>query len=214
VFIAEENLIFQQSLLLVLRAERQLRVVGCARNDEEAAARILASRPDIALVSADLPRHGAAELARQLRRSAPTVRVIVMGINESASEIMESVESGAVAWIPNHASVDDLRQALRTVRRDGMICPPDVARSLFSRLADLANERAGHAGGVASGLTVRELQVLTGVGRGLTNKEIAANLHISSQTVKNHVHHVLEKLGAKNRVQALRFARDRHWLTE
>ena len=84
VFIAEENVIFQQCLLRVLKEHRQVRVVGCARTDEEAATKIVATQPDIALVSADIPRHGATELTRQLRRAAVGVRVIVMGPHVTA----------------------------------------------------------------------------------------------------------------------------------
>lgn len=141
-----------------------------------------------------------------LLRDSPETGVVALGVEESPETILELVEAGVAGYVPREASVEDLVDALQAVSRGEVVCSPRIAGSLVRRVAALASGRPPDARiGV---LTEREREILALIERGYSNKQIARTLGVKVATVKNHVHHVLEKLGVSGRGAAAALARE------
>lgn len=150
--------------------------------------------PDVALV--DMSDRTMLERMRQLANGAPPLRVIAFGVDENEDDILACAEAGASGYLAREASAPELVASIESALRDELLCSPRVAAILFRRHAARGAAPAADAGGA---LTLREREVLTYVDRGLSNKEIAAHLHISLTTVKHHVHSILHKLNVSRR---------------
>ena len=154
---------------------------------------------DVILIDASIRQ--TVRLIRQIRRAHPKAHVVAMGIDAQESVVIGCAEAGVTGFVPPTATVDDLVLAIRAAARGDSTCSPQIAAILVRRLGFLAQSHAGiqrqHT------LSAREQEVLNLVGQGYSNKEIADRLVIQLPTVKNHVHNVLRKIGARNRSEAV-----------
>jgi DNA-binding NarL/FixJ family response regulator len=137
---------------------------------------------------------------RALRERRPGTPIVGFGVEEVEGEVLACAEAGLAGYVPCDASLDDLVMRIQSVFRGELMCPPRIAASLFRRLESASANAAPAATALA--LTSREREVLTLIGGGLSNKEIAGRLNIEVSTVKNHVHNLLEKLQVTSRAQA------------
>jgi DNA-binding NarL/FixJ family response regulator len=144
----------------------------------------------------DMSMYGALEGAKEFALAVPDVKVIAFSVSDSDPSIIAYVEAGIVGFVPREGSVQDLVATIESVRRGEARVSPRLARSMMQRLAI--------AGGAGSGpqLTSREREIAVLIEEGLSNKEIARRLCIELATVKNHVHHILEKMQVRRRAQA------------
>lgn len=183
--------------------------------DLATAATLLAAAPaDVVL--ADLPApddQRCAELGALVERH-PGLKVVVLGGSESEDEYLRWVEAGAVGYLLQDSSLDELHEAMERARRGELHCPPGVGYRLFSRLGDLAGERRRRERVEALSLSPRELEVLEMVADRMTNPQIAESLCLSVYTVKNHVHRILAKIEVRNRKEAVAKAFENGWLRE
>jgi DNA-binding NarL/FixJ family response regulator len=132
-----------------------------------------------------------------------TFKCVLIAMQDDANQFLTAVRSGALGYVLEDASAEDVVAAIRIVEQGTAVCPPRMARVLFdyivSRTTELPNQRVR----TQLGLTRREQQLVPLISRGLTNKEIASELNLSEQTVKNHVHRILRKVGAEDRHSVL-----------
>lgn len=142
-------------------------------------------------------------LLRPFNKSRGRLRVLLVAMDGDEGLFLRAVRSGALGFIPKDASTLDVVAAVRGVARGEAVCPPRFCKLLFDFVAeqsvDLPNSRVR----LQLGLTRREQQLVPMIGRGLTNKEIAKQLNLSEQTIKNHVHRILHKTGVDNRLGIL-----------
>lgn len=206
VIVIDDNRLVREGISALLRQHPGIEVVASVTDGREAFDVIEANRPVIVLAGASTPERRGVMLAREITRKYGDVRVVVMGLPEDPAPVTEAIEAGAAGYIVQEASVEDLVEVLRLVARGETQCSPKIAAAVFSSLAELAAAR--RANDVISGvrLTPREVQILGLVSEGLTNKEIAARLHVATQTVKNHMHNILDKLKLKHRLEAVQYA--------
>jgi two-component system, NarL family, nitrate/nitrite response regulator NarL len=149
---------------------------------------------------------GDAELRiRTLRGELPDVPVLALTVPNRETEILAIAEAGIAGFVTSDASVAELVDAIESVARGEALCSPSVAAALLRRLAWLAHTQA--ASDPAGPLTTREREILKLIDEGLSNKQIAQNLCIELSTVKNHVHHILVKLGVDRRAEAAALVR-------
>ncbi len=167
----------------------------------------------VVLVDLELPERRGLTLAREARTRFPQCRVLMTGCGELESDVIACIEAGASGLVPRGTSLEALIDSLVAVAQGKAICSPEVIGLLFSRLRGHAEYRDGGGSGGLIRLTPRELEILELIDGGSSNKEIAKALGIRLQTVKNHVHNVLEKLDLQRRDQAARFARAHGLLT-
>lgn len=189
--------VYRDSLQAALTGHERVVVLGTAMSRADALGRVHELQPEVVLVDVCVP--DALEIIRDLRGEFPHLHVIAFGLEESMSAIIDCAEAGAAGYVPASGSIDDLSHAVEGVAHDEVVCPPRITAALFRRLS----ERAQHPPMPPDGrtLTGRERQVLDLLARGLSNKEIAQTLNLAAPTVKNHVHHLFEKLNAKSRVE-------------
>ena len=209
IFIADDNRLLREGLVSMLSEQEDMAVVGSAPSRHNVVDQIKALHPEVALIDIGLPEKNGIEITRMLYRTVPEVKVIVLGMSDLTSEIITCIEAGAVGYVLKEASFEQLVETIRAANRGESFCSPRLASSLFSRLAELAGERIPRN---SVQLTPREVEIINKVAEGLSNKEIAQQFSIEVQTIKNHIHNILDKLQLHNRLEAVQYAREKDLL--
>ena len=186
----------REGLAALLAQLPELRVIDLLSDPEVAAARVRGGDADVAVVDTG---SGDVAVAAKLLQAVPDARVVVLAATQRPEDVFALAEAGVLGYVTPEQSTDDLGATIESVARDEMMCTPRIAALLVRRVQALAANRPAPAGR----LTAREARVLELVAEGLSNREIAARLYIEVTTVKNHVHNILEKLGAKTRAEAV-----------
>ncbi len=135
--------------------------------------------------------------------------LLIMGLRELESEFLECIEAGALGCLSVDASLEELHEHVRVIASGGALCSPQATKILFSLISDHACQREDPQVLNSTHLTRREQEIIGLIEEGLSNKEIATHLKIELQTVKNHVHNILEKLQLRNRREAAKYAREK-----
>jgi two-component system nitrate/nitrite response regulator NarL len=196
VFIVSENRLLRDTLARIFEQEQDLAVVGAARLCREAIEEISSTRPDVLLLNPpalampdlnDLPR---------IRRRAPQLRVVAFGMEESEEAFLAAVRAGVVGYVLKDAYSADVVAAVRLAAQGEAVCPPRFCLCLFAHFAKQPTGTPNLRLRTRLPLTRREQELVPMIAQGLTNKEIAAQLNLSAQTVKNHVHQILQKAGS------------------
>lgn len=198
VLIAIDVRLYRDGLAVTLANRPSLHIVGTIGTREEALAAAGELEPHLVLI--DVALLGALNLMRELRAQNPAIRVLAFAVDEDVSAILDCAAAGATGYVTANVSIDDLVNAIERTADGELLCSPRMAAELLRRAADHSERRT--PGPDDRLLTSRQREVLALVGQGLSNKEIAVTLNIAEATVKNHVHHLLEKLQVQSRVQA------------
>lgn len=188
--------LFRDGLASTLRKFRRF-VVATAASANDSLAVILRQPPDVILLDMTLAE-GRAILELVAREKLAT-KVVALGIADVDTEVIACAEAGLAGYVVRDDTIDRVVTVIEDVHRGELACSPRVAAAAFRRLASLARRIETAP---AADLTIRERQVLELIEEGLSNKQIASRLHVAVSTVKNHVHHILEKRGVRRRAQA------------
>jgi two-component system response regulator DesR len=197
VVIAEDQAMVLGALAALLEIERDIEVVGRARDGEEAAAICREVRPDVLLTDIEMPRLTGLELAAAVRREQLPTRVIILTTFARGGYLRRALEVGASGYLLKDTPAEQLANAVRRVHAGGRVIDPQLAAEAWGELDPL---------------TDRERQVLRMAGEGSSSADIAEALNLSEGTVRNYLSEAINKLGAANRVEAARIARDKGWL--
>jgi DNA-binding NarL/FixJ family response regulator len=194
-----------------LREQTDIEVIGEAQNGEEAVEKSKELMPDVILMDIYMPGMGGLEAARRIKATLPYVKIIMLTVSEEDKDLFEAIKAGAHGYLVKKIEPANFLRTLRGVFHGEAAISRTSAIKILDEFARLARN---HSGTVPSHeqLSTRELEVLTLLTKGTTNKEIAAVLSISENTVKNHLQNILVKLHLENRVQAATYAL-RHGLT-
>jgi DNA-binding NarL/FixJ family response regulator len=164
--------------------------------------------PDVAIMTLSLQGRDMLKEARHFQEASPTTKVLMLGLSELESDVLACIEAGVAGYLLQEASLEELVQSIRAVAMGEAFCSPRIAGLLFYRLAERAREREQRQPPGIIHLTRREIEVVALIEKGLSNKEIAVRMQIELQTVKNHVHNILERLQLSSRREAARYARE------
>jgi two-component system nitrate/nitrite response regulator NarL len=197
VIVAADVRLYREGLAIALQAGQRVNVIATAATAQEAVVVERSNRPDVALVDTEMPDGIAAIRAIALRQGTA---VIALAVPERGPDVIACIEAGAAGYVTREGAVGDLVSVIESVLRGEAICSPRMVAVVLNRLSALAAERTTNS--PVDELTVRELQIVELIDVGLSNKEIAAQLSIDVSTVKNHVHHILEKLRVRRRAEA------------
>jgi DNA-binding NarL/FixJ family response regulator len=162
--------------------------------------------PDVLVLNAFYQKDRVLNITKSLCVENSNIKIIIMGVLDNGRDILDFVEAGAAGYVHYDSSLENLLTTIGLVISNKTLCSPDVAYSLFSRLAELSvHVKLNNTNGKKQ-LTSREMEVVALIAEGLCNKEIASQLFISISTVKNHVHNVLEKLNLQHRLDIAKYA--------
>jgi DNA-binding NarL/FixJ family response regulator len=201
VFLVAENRLLREAVAKLLTKKGSIHVAGAASFSPLILEQIGACQSDILLVdSIPLPAQRL-EFIREAIRCVPGLKVVMIGMDADPETFLRSVEAGAVGYVLKDASALDIEAAVLAAARDEAVCPPRLCSFLFEHIARQSSQTPSSSVKISTGLSRREQQLVPLIARGLTNKEIAMQLSISEQTVKNHVHRMLRKLGADDRLK-------------
>jgi DNA-binding NarL/FixJ family response regulator len=207
VLLIEDNRLLRDAIARLLEAQPDVSLVAAVASGAAALREGHAARAQVVLLDLGLEDDDSAPVIRDLKRTAPDVRVIAMDLLPIHEDIVELVKAGVAGFILKDASAADFLNTIRAVAGGSHVLPPPLTGSLFSQIAQRANGRGARDVIDAMRLTPREREVIDLIGEGLSNKEIAQRLHIATHTVKSHVHNILEKLALHTRLQIATFAR-------
>jgi DNA-binding NarL/FixJ family response regulator len=209
VLAADDQRVVREGLAMLLGLLPDVEVVGTAANGEEALALAGELRPDVILMDLRMPKMDGVEATRRLRASHPEIKVVVLTTYDDDRSVIDALQAGALGYLTKDAGADEIRQALQQVADGQASLDPKVQRHLVEAIATQtsAPDPAASPGvSLPDGLTPREAEVLGLIGAGLSNAEIATRLFVSEATVKSHVNHMLPKIGARDRAQAVGYA--------
>jgi DNA-binding NarL/FixJ family response regulator len=209
VLIAEDHALVRRSLEMVLQSEPGLELVGQASDGQEAVQLAGEVAPDVVLMDIRMPKMTGIEAARKMKEIAPSAKIVILTISDEDEDLFEAIRAGASGYLLKDIPLDELADSVRAVHGGQSLINPSMAGKLLAEFATLArrdteDEPAKHA--PAQKLTDREMEVLRLMARGLNNRDIAKELFISENTVKNHVRNILEKLQIHSRMEAVMIA--------
>ncbi|MEX2177067.1 MAG: response regulator transcription factor [Gemmatimonadaceae bacterium] len=203
VLLVEDHRVLRDGLVSVLSAQSDIVVVGTAGDLESCVPAAIERRPQIMLMGASLAGQSQERRARlsTVRAAAPGVRVVVMDVSAESEDVVPFVEAGASGFIMKDATVEQLLATIRSVGVGDKVLPGALAATVFDHLARHVVDRPESVAGPAVRLTSREREVVGLVAQGLSNKEIAGRMNLTTYTIKSHVHNVLEKLALHSRLE-------------
>jgi two-component system, NarL family, response regulator DesR len=197
VLIAEDQGMVLGALAALLELEPDIEVVGRARDGREALELIQTAKPDVVLTDIEMPRMTGLELAAELKRRGSPARVVILTTFGRGGYLRRALDAGAAGYLLKDAPAERLAEAVRRVHAGLRAVDPELAAAAWED---------------ADPLTDRERQVLRLAGEGQSSARIAAELHLSEGTVRNYLSEAISKVGAGNRVEAARIARQKGWL--
>jgi DNA-binding NarL/FixJ family response regulator len=199
--LVDDHGVVRQGLRMYLSTDPEMEVVGEACDGAEAVALARQLRPDVIVMDLLMPGMDGAQATRIIRQENPGIEVVALTSVLGADAVVDAIQAGAISYLLKTAESRELLNAVRAAA---------ARRSQFSSfVAAMLMESARAADAVRGGLTDREIDVLRLIADGRSNREIAQALHLSEQTVKSHVSHILRKLDLTSRTQAAMYARER-----
>ena len=204
VFVLAENRLLREALLRVFAKKNEIRVVGSNSYSPDIHEQIMATRPVIIVLDSSGLSHSSAQLISILRSTIPDVKLVMVDMDADEATFLRAIREGVVGYVLKDASAIDLVTTIRSVAAGEAVCPSSLTATLFRYASRPPGTVSSIAWGAGLGLSRREQQLMTLLRDALTNKEIASELNISEQTVKNHVHNIMRKLGARDRLAAVR----------
>lgn len=204
IVIVDDQRLIREGLAALLALVSDLQILGQAADGQAAIELAATLSPDVILMDVRMPGMNGVAATREIRRRFPTPRVIVLTTFDDDEYVFQSLQAGASGYLLKNADPDHLAAAIRAVHAGDSILDPAVTNKVIQRA--VSADAAAPLLTLSEKLTPREREILHLIVQGATNAEIAAHLCLSEGTVKNHISHILDKLGARDRVQAVRLA--------
>lgn len=193
VLVIDDHPMVRAGLAATLNPEPDMEIVASAENGREGVALYRCHQPDVALMDLKMPEMGGVEAIRAIRMDFPLAKIVVLSTYEGDEDIFRAIQAGALTYLLKNTPSEKMIDVIRKVAAGGRPMPPEVAQKLTDRLLQPT-------------LTNRETDVLRLLTRGMRNKEIAAALEITEETVQSHVKSILAKLAVHDRTEAVAVA--------
>ena len=215
IIVADDQASVREGLVLLLGALPDIEVVGAAPDGEQALALVAEHLPDAILLDLHMPVLDGIETTRRLTAEHPKVAIVVLTTYLDDTSVLEALRAGARSYLTKDADRKDIAHALRAASDGLAVFDPRVHAALMNAASaqpaptavpGAAAESAGPGADLPDGLTQREAEILTLIARGLTNPEIAAQLFLSSHTIKTHINRIFSKTGSRDRAAAIGYA--------
>nr|WP_172258832.1 response regulator transcription factor [Nocardioides sp. zg-1230] len=202
--VVDDQELFRRGLIMLLGGDIDIEVVGEAADGITATELAITTAPDVILLDVRMPRRTGVEACRAIKEAVPATKIIMLTVSDEEADLYESVKNGAAGYLLKDSSIEEVAQAIRVVNEGQSLISPSMAVKLIDEFKQMSKPEREQ--GPALRLTERELEVLRLVAKGLNNREVAKELFISENTVKNHVRNILEKLQLHSRMEAVMYA--------
>jgi DNA-binding NarL/FixJ family response regulator len=201
ILLIEDNRLLRQGIKTLINAQPDLRIAAASEGNHDTLLQARNLKAQVVLLDLGLRSENGLQLVKTLTKELPQTRIIGMGLVPSQLDIIEIVQAGAAGFILKDASIEDFLETIRSVARGEKVLPPLLTGSLFSHIVEDALRRGKKIVSEAVRMTKREREVIVLIAEGMSNKEIADRLNLSTYTVKSHVHNVMEKLALHSRLE-------------
>ncbi len=206
VFLLAQNRLLREALSKILSKKECIQVVGSCELSVSSLEGVVLASPDVLLIDSFATSLEHVEFVREALHRLPDAKLVVIGMEAEGQALLRAIREGAMGYVVKDASAMEVVTAVRTVSTGGAFCSPQLCAFLF-RFAAQQNQMPSFYARKRLGLTNREQQLVGLISQGLTNKEIANRLQLAEQTVRNHVHRMLRKLGAPHRLAVVDICR-------
>ncbi|MGV3760641.1 MAG: response regulator [Actinomycetota bacterium] len=206
VLICDDHALFRRGLTMVLESEDGIDVVGEAEDGAEAVEKAEELAPDVVLMDVRMPRVSGIEATSTIAERVPTTKILMLTVSDEEDDLYDAIKAGASGYLLKEISIEEVASAIRAVVSGQSLISPSMASKLLTEFSNLSKRADERQSVPTPRLTDRELEVLKLVAQGLTNRDIAGELYISENTVKNHVRNILEKLHLHSRMEAVVYA--------
>ncbi len=201
ILLIEDNRILRDGIKAIINREKDLQIVASSAGNQDTLLQARRIKPHMVLIDLGLRNESGLSVVVSLTKVLPDVKIIGMGLIPSQLDIIELVEAGAAGFILKDATIEDVLSTIRAVARGIKILPPLLTESLFTHVVDYALRKGKGKLPDALRMTKREREIVVLIAEGLSNKEIAQRLNLSTYTVKSHVHNILEKMALHSRLE-------------
>ena len=206
VLIADDHALFRRGLQMVLDAEPDITVVGEAGDGAAAVDVAAATTPDVVLLDVRMPKRSGIEACAAIKEAVPSSKIIMLTMSDDEADLYDAIKAGALGYLLKDIEISEVPASVRAVYGGQSLISPALANALLTEFAAIVKKADSPSTVTAPRLTDREMEVLRQVARGLQNREIAKQLFISENTVKNHIRNILEKLQLHSRMEAVVYA--------
>jgi len=206
IVVADDHEVVRAGFAELLDTRPDFTVVGTASDGAEAVRICHELRPDIVLMDVRMPKRSGIEACTAIKDVVPSAKIIMLTISDEEADLYDAIKAGAMGYLLKEISIDEVAAAIRAVHGGQSLISPSMASKLLSEFASMIKKGDSRQQVPAPKLTDREMEVLRLVAKGLNNRDIAKQLFISENTVKNHVRNILEKLQLHSRMEAVVYA--------
>jgi DNA-binding NarL/FixJ family response regulator len=206
VLVCDDHALFRRGLQMVLEQEDDLELVGEASDGVEVVERAQELMPDVILMDVRMPKRSGIEAATAVKEVLPHVKILMLTISDEEADLYEAIKAGASGYLLKEIPIEEVADAIRSVWAGQSRISPSMASKLLTEFAAISKASEEKPQVPTPRLTEREMEVLKLVAQGLNNRDIAKQLFISENTVKNHIRNILEKLHLHSRMEAVVYA--------
>jgi len=206
VLVVDDHALFRRGLQMVLEQEPDIEVVGEAGDGAEAVSSAVDNVPDIVLMDVRMPRRGGIDACTSIHELIPSAKIIILTISDEEADLYDAIKAGATGYLLKEISIEEVASAIRAVHGGQSLISPSMASKLLTEFTSMSKKADDRQQVPTPRLTDREMDVLKLVAKGLGNRDVALQLNISENTVKNHIRNILEKLQLHSRMEAVVYA--------
>jgi DNA-binding NarL/FixJ family response regulator len=204
--IIEDNRILREGITAILGSQKDITIIAASGKSDHTIQKIHQLKPNVILLDMGLRSQNSLHVVELVSKEFPKAKIIVMDLAPAHADILQFVKAGAAGFVLKDASLTDFLSTIRSVAGGESVLPTLLAESLFTQIVDHALKRGEAHIKDATRMTRREREVIALIGDGMTNKEIGQRLHISTYTVKSHVHNIMEKIALHTRLELANYA--------
>ena len=201
----EDNRLLREGIIAILKPHKDI-IISSSGDGKNPLLKVRQLKPNVVLLDLGLRSQNSLHVVEIVKKEFPKAKIIIMDLAPVQSDILQYVKAGANGFILKDASLNDFLIAIRNVSKGATVLPPLLVDSLFSQIVDHALKEGNSKLDGAVKMTKREREVIGLLGDGLTNKEIAQKIHVSTFTVKSHIHNIMEKLALHTRLEVANYA--------
>lgn len=206
VLLIEDNRLLREGILQILKQHKDIEVLESSNDTKTTFSMVHNMSPDIILMDLGLRNQNSLRVVEILHEEFPLAKIVVMDLAPVQADILLYIKAGANGFILKDASLEDFIVTIRTVAEGENVLPPLSSETVFAKIIDLAVSEGKIKLNEVVRMTKREKQVMALLSEGMSNKEIGQKLHVSSHTVKSHVHNIMDKLALHTRLEIANFS--------